>query len=588
MSSAQQYVGGAQISVGGATLAGDFVDRLLEVRVEDSLRLPASFVLRFDDPDMKLVDDALFEVGKVVKVELQAPGSQNVPGGASEWSALIVGEVVALEGAFEQEGGRNFLVRGMAKSHRLNRSKETKTFLKMSYSAIAQQVIGAAGLTAQVDSTSTWSGDDFVQQSDETAWEFLWRLADRIGFEVVCDHTQGVGDKVFFRKAGGPPGGAPVELKWGTELLTFRGRVAAAQQVDEVKVRAWDPIAAQEIVGQASSPDLGAAIGVARTKVAQAAWGKKALIDIGDRAVLSRGEADKLAQSALDRVANSYVEATGVAIGNPKLRAGAKLTVKEVGTRFGGTYVLSEVVHSYGGPKGYQTKFRISGRAARGLVDIASAPAKRTWGSSVVIGVVTNTKDPEKLARVKVKFPSLAVNGTPLESHWARMVALGSGADRGMLMMPEVNDEVLVVFENGDTRRPHVIGSVWNGKAKPGTLVAEEGGAVNSSFMVQSTKKIEMKSKKAITVKGDDTLAIDTTGDISQKTKGKLDIDATSPISIKSSQKVSIDATSDITLSAQGTVTIKALGKLSVEATGMLTLKSGAVVQIQGAAIKLG
>jgi uncharacterized protein involved in type VI secretion and phage assembly len=182
----------------------------------------------------------------------------------------------------------------------------------------------------------------------------------------------------------------------------------------------------------------------------------------------------------------------------------------------------------------------------------------------------------------------LLADGQPLESHWARMVALGSGEDRGMLMMPEINDEVLVAFENGDTRRPHVIGSVWNGNAKPKTLVVEEGGQVNSSFMVQSTKKLELKAKKSILVKGDDTLTIDTTGDVAQKTKGKMDINATSPISIKSNQKVSIDAASDITIAAQGTVTIKATGKLSVEATGMLSLKSGAIVQIQGSAIKLG
>jgi phage protein D len=586
---AQQYVGGAEFKVDGSPLQAE-ADRLVEARVEDSLRLPASCVLRFDDPKMDLVDNSLFEVGKTLEVSLNAPGSESSPGGAAAYEKVFAGDIVALEGVFGQEGGQQVVVRAMAKSHRLNRSKGTKTYLNMSYSQIAQAVIGEVGLSAKTDSVSPWSsgGEAYVQQSDETAWEFLWRLADRIGFEVVCDHTSGTGQDVHFRKAGGPPGGAPIDATWGTNLKTFRARVASAQQVDEVNVLGWDPITAKDVAGKASSAQVGAAIGYGRSKVTQRAWSKKAVIDVGDRSVFNKAEADELAKSVLDRVANSYVEGTGELLGNPKLKAGAKLNVLNVGTRFKGTYVLSEVTHVFGKGGGFNTKFRISGRAARGLIDLASPPAKRSWGSSIVIGIVTNNKDPQSLARVKVKFPTLLADGQPLESHWARMVALGSGEDRGMLMMPEINDEVLVAFENGDTRRPHVIGSVWNGNAKPKTLVVEEGGQVNSSFMVQSTKKLELKAKKSILVKGDDTLTIDTTGDVAQKTKGKMDINATSPISIKSNQKVSIDAASDITIAAQGTVTIKATGKLSVEATGMLSLKSGAIVQIQGSAIKLG
>ena len=31
----------------------------------------------------------------------------------------------------------------------------------------------------------------------------------------------------------------------------------------------------------------------------------------------------------------------------------------------------------------------------------------------------------------------------------------------------QMNDEVLVVFEGGDPRRPYVIGGLWNGSDKP-------------------------------------------------------------------------------------------------------------------------
>jgi hypothetical protein len=41
-----------------------------------------------------------------------------------------------------------------------------------------------------------------------------------------------------------------------------------------------------------------------------------------------------------------------------------------------------------------------------------------------------------------------------------------SGGTRAMVL-PEVDDEVLVAFASGDARRPYAIGFLWNGKDKP-------------------------------------------------------------------------------------------------------------------------
>src|SRR5437660_10736262 len=41
------------------------------------------------------------------------------------------------------------------------------------------------------------------------------------------------------------------------------------------------------------------------------------------------------------------------------------------------------------------------------------------------------------------------------------------GNNRGSWFIPDVNDEVLVVFEGGDPRRPYVIGGLWNGTDTP-------------------------------------------------------------------------------------------------------------------------
>lgn len=79
-------------------------------------------------------------------------------------------------------------------------------------------------------------------------------------------------------------------------------------------------------------------------------------------------------------------------------------------------------------------------------------------------GLVTNNHDPLGMARVKVTFPWM--HGTA-ESFWARMVQPYAGRERGMFFLPEVGDEVLVMFELGDISQPLVLGGTWNGVDAP-------------------------------------------------------------------------------------------------------------------------
>ena len=79
------------------------------------------------------------------------------------------------------------------------------------------------------------------------------------------------------------------------------------------------------------------------------------------------------------------------------------------------------------------------------------------------IGIVTDNKDPDKLGRVKVKIPILNEQET---TWWCPLVMLGAGKNRGWFFIPEIDDEVLVLFEHSDMDRPIVVGALWNGKDK--------------------------------------------------------------------------------------------------------------------------
>lgn len=97
-----------------------------------------------------------------------------------------------------------------------------------------------------------------------------------------------------------------------------------------------------------------------------------------------------------------------------------------------------------------------------GLLEATRRSDSRILG--VVVGIVVNNKDPEKLGRIKVKIPRLSDDE---ESNWARIVSFMAGKERGAFFLPEIDDEVLVAFEYGDINMPYIIGSLWNGVDKP-------------------------------------------------------------------------------------------------------------------------
>src|SRR5512144_384244 len=104
------------IKVGGSDIPTELMNVLREAVIDTSLQLPSMFSLTFLDPQLKWVDEAMFDLGKEVQISAQVPGSSN-----SE--VLIKGEITALEPIFSAEGKTMLVVRGYDKVHRLHRGK---------------------------------------------------------------------------------------------------------------------------------------------------------------------------------------------------------------------------------------------------------------------------------------------------------------------------------------------------------------------------------------------------------------------------------------------------------------------------------
>jgi len=180
--------------------------------------------------------------------------------------------------------------------------------------------------------------------------------------------------------------------------------------------------------------------------------------------------------------------------------------------------------------------------------------------TGVAAGIVTDNKDPENMGRVKVMVSRISGED---ESNWARVCSFMAGNDRGGFFLPEIDDEVLVAFENGNVDCPYVIGCLWNGKdALPKEnsdddirLIKSRSGHLIILDDTDGAEKIEIKDGSGETMiafeTSDKKITIESGQDIEiSASNGKVTIDA-KEIEIKSSDAMKIEAGSDLDLKGE-------------------------------------
>lgn len=185
----------------------------------------------------------------------------------------------------------------------------------------------------------------------------------------------------------------------------------------------------------------------------------------------------------------------------------------------------------------------------------------------VAMALVTDNHDDEGQGRVKVRFPWLAEED---ESYWARVVTPMAGKDRGLYLLPEIGDEVLVAFEQGSVDHPYVLGSLWNGIDKPPEANAD--GKNNHRVL---------KSRSGHTLLMDDTDGKENIQIVDKSGKNSIVISAAdNSITIRASGNIKVEAQGKLTLAGAGVeinstaaITLKASQDIDVTANGQTNLK---------------
>jgi uncharacterized protein involved in type VI secretion and phage assembly len=580
------------IKVAGTGLADNWLRALIEVRVERAFQVPSRVTLRFNDPDHALLTSQTFSLGTQFTVS------------AIDQPDLAEVEVTGFTVDHQPLSPPELVVVGHDKAHRLGRATLVDTFQNMTYSAIVTQLTAAAGLSAEVKDTGREL--DYMLQV-ESSLALITELANRVGFDWWVEEST-----LYFK----PPdtASAPVALAIDTDLTSFSVR-ATGQRPDSVAVRGWDHKTQQAVQGSATSSSVAASSTLADMVANPGGKFGSAELLSSSIAAATAEEATELSDALMLRSVAGAVTARGVAYGNGRLKPGVSVKVTGYGP-LDGTYHVTEVDHVFRPSIGFQTRFTAGDRRPTTLVDTlgtangnGQTPMVGSLGrSALVVGTVTNVKDPDEKGKIRVKFTGLSNDD---ESAWARLVSIGGGQKRGVVFIPEVGDEVLVGFENGDVRQPVVFGGLFGAKldipkwdvtdgkvgarritSREGHYIelsdGEEGTAKHILLMLQGDQHklrlgndrfdLALPSGKPALIKiGTTEIEVTSSGDINMKAPN---------INIKGDAKVSIEAP-QIDVKAQGQLNLQAVGTtnvkgamVAVDATGTATIKGTGMVMI--------
>ncbi|MFJ6675082.1 VgrG-related protein [Actinosynnema sp. NPDC091369] len=573
--------------VKAGSLTKTWETRLVSCVVDENVGLPDVAVLTYRDGDNELLRSADITIGTPLTVSVVAVESK-----AQE--QLFGGEVTALEKDSDSTGSFT-VIRAMSMAHRLFRGRRVEAFCNLTAAEVVRKVARNAGLTVgrvQVSSVTYAQ----LSQAGTSDWDFLQRLAHEHGVSVQVDDT-GKLELLKPAPAAGAPGAgtpSPLVLRHG-DLLSLRASLTSSDRVDAVEVRAWDVVTKKALV--AVEPAVRSTTVVPELKPSVA--GKRATMLVADTPYATRAETDVAARSLAAAVSAGYAEVEAVVKGHPKLRAGVPISVTNAGKAFNGVYTATSVRHVLDPHEGYRSTVTVSGSPDRSLAGLAlggTAASRTPRMPGLATGIVTDIREPGNGQRgwVRLKFPWL---DDVYVTDWVRTVQWG-GINGGGVFSPEVNDEVLVGFEQGSLDRPYVIGGLYNGVDKPSAhdvpLVDPTKGGVNRRSLVsRSGNRLELLDSP--TTAGVRLQTGDKRVDITMDEKtGSVDIEVRTPQGAQvlgsismTPRGITVDARNGDLVLKGHTVSVEARTSVSVRGATEASVDGGVKAVLKGRIVEI-
>jgi Rhs element Vgr protein len=460
--------------------------------------------------------------------------------------------------------------------------RKSKYFEEVSDSDVCEEILGEYGLTADVEATDVTHLE--MVQHHVTDWDFLVSRAEVNGKLVFVD------DGEVAIKAPDLSEEPLLELAYGHNVFEFEAGMDARDQYTAVKSSAWD-MANQEVVeGDADEPSLTEQGNFSATDLAD-------VIGLDEFKLQHTGKVpdDELkawADAQLLRSRLSKIKGKVKIQGFSDIKPGNVIELAGFGDRFNGVAFVSSIAHQMSSDSNWFTtiEFGLDKDWFRNMYDdIEDKPASGLLPSAhnLQIGVVTNIhEDPDGEERIRVRMPIIDNEN---EGVWARMTTLDAGDSRGIFFRPELEDEVIVGFLNGDPRDPVILGSVYS-SAKPSPITPEEENK-EKGIVTRSEMKLVMDDDLvSITIEtpnGNKIVLSEDEGSIVIEDENGNKMEMTSDgINMETSADINLTASGDVNI--EGTnVNIKSSAQFKAEGSAGAEMSSSGQAVVKGSVVMI-
>ena len=525
-------------------------------------------------------------LGKDARVTIDGPG----------------GPVTVFEGIVNRgsqsphhHGGSTVSIEAISNSVRLEYCN-TAYFPKMDLVSIA----GALGARV-VGSASNATKLDYLQFG-ESDFAFLLRMAEEHGLFVQTSGAQPELHSKFVDDN-------PCNLTWGGDLLNLTVAAAAVNtgfkgsyyEMEQKTEHRFHGVRRTPTWLGDGSPLLNHLSDLAET------YGGGGDAQVEEFTARSRLLADyrEALEAKSERLLGNAMQIEGTSL-NPALRAGNACILSDGGDKelpkgFDGKVGLISVTHYWGG-ESYLNRFVATRWAA--FTTVRRSPRKLIPG--LVTAEVMENEDPERAGRIRVRYHWQERDGE--KTRWIRVATIHAGHQRGVMFVPEIGDEVLVGFEQGDPERPVVLGALWNGKDQSPSAgrnnatkeVVTRSGNTLRFVDTHDKELIELYTPQATCflqltndAKGKPLVTIRSGGDISLEAEGEIRLrceSLTQWIQKDAGRYVSgndtIEVGKDAVCKANGKHAVQAL-EVVANASGNLTAIAGGVANLSGATVQI-
>lgn len=466
--------------------------------------------------------------------------------------------------------------------------RKHKYFTEVKDSDVIEELIGNYSLQKDVEATTATHAE--LVQFDATDWDFLITRTEANG--RFCRVEDG---KVIVAKPDLSQEPA-LSLAYGSTILEFDVEMDARHQFKAVKTVAWDPANQELVESEAAEPPAGANGNFSASKLAEAVGVENFTMSHSGRLLETELKDWADAKLLRQRLARTCGRVT--CQGFAGIKPGNMLEITGIGERFEGKVFVSAVRQQIAAgnwetdiqfgvkPDWHVNEFDIEQPAAAGLLPPVGG---------LQVGLVSALEaDPDGEDRIKVRLPVVSVQE---EGVWARLATLDAGENRGTFFRPEIGDEVIVGFINGDPRHPVVLGHL-NSSAKPAPEPAADDNHRKGYVSRSEMKMIFDDEKKVFSLEtpagnklvlSEDETAIT----IEDQNGNKIVLDADG-ILIESAKDIVLKATGDVKTEgvnleskAQAQLKAEASAGVTVKSSATLNLEAGATAVLKGALVQI-